>query len=120
MVPPAGAWVLNGVAWRAGVSGDPGGSGVVGVGTCNGCGCGGALGVGSVYCAWGSGERTADLAKHGESGQIVPFLQSIKGLSKHIHLTPLMQEMTQPYNTLLKAERCTIFLMEKEKSELTA
>ena len=62
MVPPAGAWVINGVAWPAGVSGDPGGSGVVGVGTCNGCGCGGALGVGSMCCAWGSGERTGVLS----------------------------------------------------------
>ena len=33
------------------VSGDPGVSGVVGVVTCTGRGCGGALGVGSVCCA---------------------------------------------------------------------
>ena len=26
MVPPADAWVLNGVAWPSGVSGDPGSS----------------------------------------------------------------------------------------------
>ena len=50
------------VAWPAGVSGDPGGSGVVGVATCAGRGCGGALGVGSVCCAWGSGERTGVLS----------------------------------------------------------
>ena len=62
MVPLAGAWVINGVAWPAGVSGDPGGSGVVGVGTCTGCGCGDALGVGSVCCARGSGERTGVLS----------------------------------------------------------
>ena len=43
-------------------SGDPGGSGVVGVATCTGRGCGGALGVGSVCCAWGSGERTGLLS----------------------------------------------------------
>ena len=53
MVPPADAWDLNGVAWTAGVSGDSGGSGIVGVATCTGRGCGGALGVGSVCCAWG-------------------------------------------------------------------
>ena len=62
MVPPAVAWDLNGVAWPAGVSGDSGGSSVVGVATCTGRGCGGALGVGSVCCAWGSGERTGVLS----------------------------------------------------------
>ena len=62
MVPPAGAWDLNGVAWPAGVSGDPGGSGVVGVATCTGRGCGGALGVGSVCCAGRSGEMTGVLS----------------------------------------------------------
>ena len=44
----------TGIAWPAGVSGDPGGSGVVGVGKCTGCGCDGALGVGSVCCARGA------------------------------------------------------------------
>ena len=48
VVPPAGDWDLSGVAWPAGVSGDPGGSGVVGVATCTGRCCIGALGVGSV------------------------------------------------------------------------
>ena len=62
MVPPAGVWVNNGVTLPAGVSGDPGGSGDVEVGTCTGCGCGSALGVGSVCCAWGSGERTGVLS----------------------------------------------------------
>ena len=62
MVPPAGAWDLNGVAWPAGVSSDPEGNGVVGVATCTDRGCGGALGVGSVCCAWGSGHMTGVLS----------------------------------------------------------
>ena len=62
MVPPADAWVINGVAWPSGVSGDPGSSGVVGVATCTGCGCGGALGVYYMCCAWGSVERTGVLS----------------------------------------------------------
>ena len=66
LLPRSGStsWCLGSqrVAWPAGVSGDSGGSGVVGVVTCTGRGCGGELGVGSVCCAWGNGERTGVLS----------------------------------------------------------